>query len=458
MNKKVLSFFVAAIVLGFVMYFLSKYSSVRMQFETDFYVVMIAMAVFTATYAVGINKSVNNLFQPLHIYAFFYLCICFLTPCFMMIAHEEDCHGVNVMNGCIPGTIYVILAFMSFLIGYLKNQGTSMKAETLEQMSPMKKNKILKISYMLFGVFCALNFLLLISIGYNLRYLFTLGGDGLAKVTGIPDNLRFLFNTGYVLLVPWLFICAYGKKKYAFIGAYLLFVIFFAYGWRFIIYIVAVAGAIVFYRTRNKTPKMSHIIILGAALFLYSTIGGMVRGAMRSGESATVGSLENDNFIYTLESNFDIYKTYYGVVQTYPEKESYWYGQAVIASPIIMWIPRFIWADKPLGTEYPLTMGIMKACGDDAIEGAAMASPNITEYYLDFGVLGVIFYSFILGLVCKRMLKLYYSNSLYGVIKYALFCGFLIQLINRGYMAQLVTLIVILYLPLLFYKKYYVAK
>lgn len=113
MNKKVLSFFVAAIVLGFVMYFLSKYSSVRMQFETDFYVVMIAMAVFTATYAVGINKSVNNLFQPLHIYAFFYLCICFLTPCFMMIAHEEDCHGVNVMNGCIPGTIYVILAFIA---------------------------------------------------------------------------------------------------------------------------------------------------------------------------------------------------------------------------------------------------------------------------------------------------------------------------------------------------------
>lgn len=56
------------------------------------------------------------------------------------------------------------------------------------------------------------------------------------------------------------------------------------------------------------------------------------------------------------------------------------------------------------------------------------------------------------------MLKLYYGKSLYGVIKYALFCGFLIQLINRGYMAQLVTLIVILYLPLLLYRKYYVTK
>lgn len=457
MNKIALIVFIAFIILSFVFHFLSQTSLVRSNFEGEYKFVMVGMVFFTGIYAIGIYKSVNNLFQPLHIYAFFYLCICFLTPCFMMIAHEEDCHGTNIMGGCIYGTVLVIVAFASFLVGYLRKQ-KDIKVEPLQEISETKKSKILKLSYSIFGIGCTLNFLLLISIGYNLNYLFTLGGDGLANVTGIPDNLRFLFNSGYVLLVPWLFICAYGKKKYAFIGAYLLFVIFYAYGWRFIIYIVAVAGAIIFYRTRNKTPKMSHIILLGAALFVYSTIGGMMRGAMRSGESAKVEKIENDNFIYTLESNFDIYKTYYGVVRTYPSKEDFWYGQAVVASPIIMWIPRFIWADKPLGNEYPLTIGIMKSCGDDAIMGAAMASPNITEYYLDFGFLGVIFYSFILGVICKRMLRLYYSKSLYGVIKYALFCGFLIQLINRGYMAQLVTLIVILYLPLLFYRNHYVAK
>lgn len=458
MKKDTLIIFVVVIILAFVSYFLGQANFVRSIFVNDYYFVIISMIIFTVIYIIGIKKTINNLFQPLHIYAFFYICICFLTPCFMMIAHEDDCHGSYIMDGCIYGTVMVIIAFISFLCGYLRKQNQLINIESLQEISQIQKSKILKLSYILFGSFCALNFLLLISIGYNLKYLFTLGGNGLADVVGIPDNLRFLFNTGYVLLVPWLFICAYGKKKYALIGAYLLFVIFFAYGWRFIIYIVAVAGAIVFYRTRNKTPKMSHIIILGAALFLYSTIGGMVRGAMRSGESATVKKIDNDNFIYTLESNFDIYKTYYGVVQTYPSKEDFWYGQAVIASPVIMWIPRFVWPDKPLGTEYPLTIGIMKSCGDDAIRGAAMASPNITEYYLDFGVLGVIFYSFILGVICKRMLKLYYSNSLYGVIQYALFCGFLIQLINRGYMAQLVTLIVILYLPLLFYRKYYVTK
>lgn len=458
MNKNTLITFIAVVLLSFFFYFQGQINFVRSQYREDYYFIMVSMLLFMVFYIIGIKKSMNNLFQPLHIYAFFYLCICFLTPCFMVIAHEEDCHGTNIMGGCMSGTVIVIIAFASFLFGYLRNQSKLKIADQIQDIPQSKKNKILKLSYWLFGTFCTLNFVLLIAIGYNLKYLFTLGGNGLADVVGIPDNLRFLFNSGYVLLVPWLFICAYGKKKYAIIGAYLLFVIFYAYGWRFIIYIVAVAGAIVFYRTRNKTPKMSHIIILGAILFIYSTIGGMVRGAMRSGEATTVEKIDNDNFIYTLESNFDIYKTYYGVVQTYPSKEDFWYGQAVIASPIIMWIPRFVWPDKPLGTEYPLTIGIMKSCGNYAIEGAAMASPNITEYYLDFGVLGVIFYSFILGVVCKRMLKLYYSNSLYGVIKYALFCGFLIQLINRGYMAQLVTLIVILYLPLLFYRKYYVTK
>lgn len=457
MEKTSLIFIIAALMSCFIIYFVFQDLSLS-NFAFHFNFLVISLIVFTGIYCFGISSSINNLFQPLHIYAFFYICIFFLTPCYMILAHEEDCHGVDIMDGCISGTIYVIIAFISFLCGYLRRQSNQVIEEPLEVPSETKIKRILTTSYIFFGIACALNLFLLISIGYNLNYLFTLGGDGLAKVTGIPDNLRFLFNSGYVLLVPWLFICAYGKKWHALVGAYLLFIIFYAYGWRFIIYIVAVAGAIVFYRTRNKQPKMSHIIILGAVLFLYSTIGGMMRGAMRSGENATVQKVETDNFIYTLESNFDIYKTYYGVVQTYPSKEDFWYGQAIIASPIIMWIPRFIWPDKPLGTEYPLTIGIMKSCGDDAIKGAAMSSPNITEYYLDFGVFGIIIYSFILGVVCRRMLKLYYGKSLYGVIKYALFCGFLIQLINRGYMAQLVTLIVILYLPLLLYRKYYVTK
>jgi oligosaccharide repeat unit polymerase len=82
-----------------------------------------------------------------------------------------------------------------------------------------------------------------------------------------------------------------------------------------------------------------------------------------------------------------------------------------------------------------------------------MSIPNIGEYYLDFGILGVVLLSFFIGLICKKMIKFYYSASLYDIIIYAIFCGYLIQFINRGNVAQLITLFVFLYWPLLLYKK-----
>ena len=116
-----------------------------------------------------------------------------------------------------------------------------------------------------------------------------------------------------------------------------------------------------------------------------------------------------------------------------------------------MWIPRFIWPNKPAGTEFPAGIALLNSCPSALKE--AMSFPNIYEYYIDFGPIGVIIISFIIGVICKKMVKLYNSEHIYNVICYALFLGFLIQFINRGYIAQLITLFVFLYAPLLFYKK-----
>lgn len=117
---------------------------------------------------------------------------------------------------------------------------------------------------------------------------------------------------------------------------------------------------------------------------------GSVRNNIRSGQSANFEGVNKDNIAYTLQSNFDIYKTFYGIVDKYPSQYDFWYGEAVFVSPIIMWVPRFIWPSKPKGSEYPLTISMQNALGKDVIEKAAMSSPNLTEYYLDFGWLGII--------------------------------------------------------------------
>lgn len=457
MNKGLI--YIMLIVLAFVSFiYFYPFVVSGSQFADDVLFLLCGQCLFFVVYAIGVKISPDNLMQPLHIMFFFYMCIFFLTPLFLITGHEADCHGVNVMGGCKFGTVLTIIGFISYLVGYCSNRKVYLynAAKFEDVLSSHKRKKLLRTSYWIFCFFSILNLLLLFAIGYNVVFLFTFGGEGLAKVTGLPDNLRFLFNTAYILLVPWLFICAYTKKKWiVLLSTYFLVVIFFAYGWRFIIYIVAISGAVIYYRTHNKKPQFHHILLLGLILFVYSTIGEMLRGSMRSGERTIINKVETDNYLHTLESNFDIYKTYYGIVNVYPNRYDFYLGQATFISPIVMWVPRFIWADKPIPTEYPTVKAIMNGAGEDSIRKHAMACPNLGEYYIDFGIIGVVLFSLILGIISRRMLHLYYSNSIYGIIKYAMFCGFLIQLINRGYMAQLSTLFVILYIPLLLYRKYY---
>lgn len=457
MNNKTLLY--VSLIIGYI-YILSIFAKYMYTgiFGFEITCLLAGLLFFFVFYAIGIKSSVDNLVQPLHIVFFFYLCIFFIAPLWLVTSGKADNHGYNVMGGCVYGTFLAVLAFASFLVGYnyKKKHRDYVYTPFQDTLSQATRIKVLKYSYIALGLLIAVNLLQLILIGYNLTFLLTMGGEGLANVVGIPDNLRFLFNLAYLTLVPWLFVMAYSKKKWTLIlSTYLLIVIFFAYGWRFIIYIVAIAGAVVYYKTRNKKPKILHILVLGLILFAYSVVGGMLRGAMRSGESAQLNRVEKNDMLYTIESNFDIYKTYYGAVDTYPEKHDFYYGKAIVWSSIAMWIPRFIWPDKPWSTEWPTIEAFNIGSGGDSVIKYAMSSPNLTEYYIDFGIFGIIGFSFLLGYISSRMLKYYYKNSLYDVIKYAIFCGYLIQIINRGYMAQQFTLAFFLFGPLLFYRKYF---
>lgn len=409
-----------------------------------------SLLVFFVLYVISVFINPKNILQPLHIFAAFYLCIFFITPMVSINANEADCLGINVMGSCKYATIIVLLAFLFFIIGYsLKKLPNNTKR--IEKIDAEKEKQLLKTAYIMFLILSIVNIGILLYSGFNLYFLFSLG-NGSAQTRGLKGVL-FLINFSYSLLVPWLFICVYSKNKVIkILCSYILFVIFFAYGWRFIIYIMAIAYSIVYFRIKNKTPNFRFIIVLVSVLLAFSVIMGAIRNSIRQGQSAEFDGINNDNITYTLQSNFDIYKTYYGIVDNYPTKYDYWYGEVIFVSPLIMWVPRFIWPSKPHGDAYPTTISIKNAVGKDSIEKAAMASPNLTEYYLDFGILGVIVFSFILGKISKIMMSLHYSNNIYDVIRYALFCGFLVQLINRGYIPQLMTLFVFLYIPLLLFR------
>lgn len=177
---------------------------------------------------------------------------------------------------------------------------------------------------------------------------------------------------------------------------------------------------------------------------------GELRSSIRGHDINQEEKSTEESILYTIESNFNIYNSFYALVDKYPRLYNYKYGESLIVSPIRMWIPRALWSNKPrLDTSVDVLFNeLLKV----EAERRALAFPIFYEYYLDFGIIGIICMPLLLGFLCKKSIQLYNNNSIIGIISYAIFCGFLIQYINRSYSAQLGTLFVFLYAPMLFYK------
>lgn len=417
---------------------------------------IISYVISFCIYWFACNKLRFDFFHPIHIYFIFYFFIFFITPLFLIDSQDTLCVDDDVMGACIRATIIVVIALLAYTVGYLTTRNNNNTPAPVESLAPHKIRPILRKSYLLFILCYAISIYYALYSGKTILSILTFGSMGLAELPSIPDDDKMLFmiNISYSTLVPWLFICTYSKNKVMpVILSYLLISLFFSYGWRFIIYILAISFLITRSRVLGKRITSVQLTVLIIILLLFSVFTGSVRNSVRNGVKADFEGFNAENVSFTLESNFNIYKSFYGVVGTYPSKADYFYGQACFVYPFIMWIPRYVWPSKPYGIQYPAGQAMLKSCPSALKEG--MSYPNIYEYYIDFGAIGVIIISFFIGKICRKMLNLYYSKSIFKIISYALFMGFLIQFINRGYIAQLITLFVFLYLPLLLYRKYF---
>ena len=80
-----------------------------------------------------------------------------------------------------------------------------------------------------------------------------------------------------------------------------------------------------------------------------------------------------------------------------------------------------------------------------------VAYPNLGEYYVEFGVVGIIVCMFILGLFCRYARNLYVKRQglSLSLVLYSLVYGALFQIIIRGYMPQNFTMMLFLLAPVI---------
>lgn len=426
---------------------------------TEVVVDWIATVFMTIVYIWTCKKiRVFDIFHPIHLVTVLYLCLFGVAPILLTVNDKVDLFGVNVMGGSIQATIIACIGYVAFCIGYINGKLKNYEKQAVVSLDAyVKRGNILIVSYGMWIVFYVLFLIYLLGTGYTLSYILSLGQVGSLRYSFV--NAKFLINCGYATIIPALYIWVFDSTKFArYIIAYLTSAALFTMGFRFIVVVFLVGLLIASSRHQNKEIKLRTIGFFVIALLLLLTIMGTFRQAIRTGAGASVdiADITGREILYTLESNFNIYMPYYRLVEKMPSEIPHTFGRGMLVDTLAMWIPRALWPGKP--HSYVVGDIIKKVCSDFAIDNAAMAWPNIGEFYMDFGIIGVVVCLYIFGIICKKSVSLYNSKSEQSVILYATFYPAILQLVIRGFMPNNCTMLVFLLLPALVYQKMFSSR
>jgi hypothetical protein len=109
---------------------------------------------------------------------------------------------------------------------------------------------------------------------------------------------------------------------------------------------------------------------------------------------------------------FDMYSSSALIVQTFPDEIDYEYGRSLI--PVVLgWMPRSVWPNKP----YPFAVHVNTIQGESLEDRSASIAVGLSgEGYGNFGLLGVLIWSALMGISCRFadgfLGKFHPSNSL----------------------------------------------
>ena len=292
------------------------------------------------------------------------------------------------------------------------------------------------------------NIIYLRAEGRSLVSIFTFGmaGDLLEK-SNIPIDFIGMF--GFFMPAALLYINEYSKNIILKIILFTVtLILFINRGFRFVIIILLVAPIIAYYLKKRREPKFRvMVIVLTCLLFMISIIRNTrnnIRASNLSEEVSITKYLGIEAIDEALYDNFSMYKPFYIITEKVPNIVGYTYGSKTFVNPILMLVPRAIWKDKKFLYE-DIDSKIFKK----EVLTAGSAYPNIAEYYLEYGILGVILGMLILGLFTGYSTKwLVNRNKNYkNIVFYSIFIPLTMQIIIRGYMASNFNLILFTYLP-----------
>lgn len=432
--------------------------NVQQEYFKEYIVLLISYFTVAGIFILIVIKYNIDIFQPFILISILYICIFSITPMLLIVQGKTDAHGVDVMAGCIKATIIYMISYIAFVAGYVLFNIKLNKIDYLKNDNEIKynKNKILKMSFIIWLVSYILSMLYLAGIGRNPIYVLTIGSKGIVQSTSIGGLLGFISNFSYCMIIPYIYIFFFSKNTFfKLIIGYLTLTVYLARGFRFIIIIMFASLIVAYYRNKKKKPSTYTIIIILTIALVFIGALGFARRDLKTGGNVDWKSFGIENIVYALESNFDIYKPFYGIVQNYPSNYEHTFGKSIFLETIMMFIPRAIWPSKPLAIDSSVLLAIRRSVSEFSILVAGMAVPNIGEYYVDFGVIGCIILMFLFGTASKWTTRFYFrkNNNLHDIILYSVILPSFLQIVIRGYTPSVFYIVLFLILPNFFIRK-----
>lgn len=445
-----ITFFIA-IIISIIFLFCFQPANLSNDLYQCYYVLVSQLIVYLLIWIILFALTKVDILEPIVLVTSIHLLLFVITPITSLYRNDILWFNKNVWGGCVKGTLLSTLAYIFFILGYYFG-----KTKRIQYKQKNIKNwkRIYNISLIIW-LFCFIcNMVYILSSGINITYVLTLGSSGSTTIGETSNSiLGFIGMISYGMISSYLYIFYYSNSKILKgILFYLMFATYLIRGFRFIIVAIIVAPLIFMYIKEKKRP--SFILIIAVLLLLSISVGfiGGIRDDMRAGNGIgnSINSIMQFEYITSvIIDNFSIFKTYYGIVQNIPSIMDYTFGKLMFMYTLIMFIPRVIWPSKP----NPISQKINEIAVNKYASKAGTAYPYLGEYYHEFGVVGIMFFSYLFGKICSWLKIKMYEINIHSIILYSSICPLLLQIMIRGYTPSNFYLIIFSVLPIFILKK-----
>ena len=393
-------------------------------------VCILALFISITLYKSFTSKSYYEFWSPLTFVCLVYLYYVIVNPINFALQGRVDFLGLNLISAADSAWLGAFLSFFSLWFGFRIYHKKISKTSLFNFQLP--SSKLPKAGLILFGLGLAF---WVYTRGFQLNVFavdndreFVTGGLSMYFVNGISffiAAVSFLFlnylkrrNTKYFLwfIIPLL----------------LVIITYLTQGSRFRLVYLVIALATVFYLYRKRRPNPILWLGFGIGFYLLMGVIEVTRNYSRGLDLTKLEQYSVEDISNNASNESRVFFFSGEVINTVSDTNSYIYFEPVYTA-ILMPIPRVFFPWKP-DAEY-LNDIQLQILGTDAT-GAAFL--NYAEYYYAFGWFGILFFSFIMGVLLKYFWCNYLQNkeNLLAIVSLGLINGLVYVLISRGYMAQ----------------------